>query len=139
MDLIRGAAVPANYNVALCTADTTPTYDTNVLSDLTEIAAGNGYSTGGVSLESSAVGFTSLVENDTDDRAEMKARNIEITSTGGVIPASGNPARYAAITDNNATVADRIIIFVLDLGSNRTIPDGETMIIENSEFRLQQP
>ncbi|MCJ7776866.1 MAG: hypothetical protein MUP16_00910 [Sedimentisphaerales bacterium] len=43
-------AMPTNLYVALVTAAVAPTVDTNTLGQLTEIAAGNGYTTGGYQL-----------------------------------------------------------------------------------------
>ena len=48
--LFRGVTPPTNFYVALVTSATAPTADTNTFSELTEIAAGNGYTTGGYSL-----------------------------------------------------------------------------------------
>ena len=63
----RGATAPTNLFVALCTSATAPTADTNTLSDLTQIAAGNGYTTGGFSLDRNTTDFDSNVENDGAD------------------------------------------------------------------------
>ena len=48
--VFRGTAQPTNFYVALVTSTTAPTQDINTLGELTEIAAGNGYVTGGISL-----------------------------------------------------------------------------------------
>ena len=43
---MRNAGAPTNFNIALFTSATTPTADTNLVSDLTQIATGHGYADG---------------------------------------------------------------------------------------------
>ena len=136
---MRGVAAPTNYYLALITADTPPTVDTNLMSDLTEIAAGNGYTAGGYQLTPNATDFDSLVENDTDDRGELQIKDVAFTASGGPIPSSGSPASYAVVTDDNGTVANREVYVVLDLQGTRTVQDGNPLTLQNCEIRAQEP
>ena len=131
----RNATAPANFNAALCTSATAPTVDHNTLSELTEIAAGNGYTAGGQSVARSASGFDVYTEDDTNDRALVQMVDMVWTASGGPIPASGNGARYMALVDDNATAGSRQITGVFDLTSDRTVSDTQALTIQNAEFR----
>lgn len=132
----EGVTAPTNLYVALCTSATAPTADTNTLSELTEIAAGNGYTTGGIQLSRNGTDFDSTTENDTNDRSEVQIRDLVWTASGGAIPASGDGARYAVITDDNATVGSRQVIAWWDLTSDRSVSSGQTLTLQNSELRI---
>lgn len=135
----RNTSVPTNLYVALITSAVAPTVDTNTFGELTEIANGNGYTTGGFSLSRNATDFDSLVENDTDDRAELQIKDIVWTASGGTLPASGGGARYAVLLDDNATIADREVLAWWDLSSDRSVSSGQTLTLQNCELRLTEP
>ncbi len=134
----RGATPPTNYYVALVTSATAPTADTNTLSQLTEIAAGNGYTAGGIQLARNSTDFDSLTENDTNDRGEMQIKDLVWTATGGSIPSSGNDARYAVLTDDDATVGNREVYAFWDLSSGRSISDTQTLTLQDCELRATE-
>jgi len=136
--VFRNATEPTNYYVALVTSAVAPDADTNTLSQLTEIAAGNGYTSGGISLSKNSTDFDSLTENDTNDRGEIQIKDIVWTASGGNLPASGSGARYAVLTDDNATVGSRIVIAWWDLTSDRVISSGQTLTLQNLEMRLTE-
>lgn len=129
-------AEKTNYYVALVTSATAPTADINTLSQLTEIAAGNGYTTGGFQLTPGTTDFDSITENDTDDRGEVQIKDVTWTASGGAIPGSGNGARYAVLTDDNGTVGSREVYAYWDLSSDRTVSSGQTLTLQNLELRL---
>lgn len=130
----RAATPPTNYYVALVTSATAPTADTNTLSDLTEIAGGNGYTTGGFQLSRNTTDFDTLTEDDTNDKGLIQIKDISWTASGGAIPASGNGARYAVLTDDNATVGSREVYAWWDLTSDRTASNGYTITLEDLEM-----
>ncbi len=132
----RAQSIPTNFYVALVTSATAPTVDTNTLSQLTEVAAGNGYIAGGISLSRNTTDFDSLVEDDTDDQAELQIKDVVWTASGGNLPGSGSGARYAVLTDDNATVGSREVLMWWDLGSDRTISDTQTLTLQNLELDL---
>ena len=136
--LFRNATEVTNYYVALVTSATAPDADINTLSQLTEIAAGNGYTSGGFQLARNSTDFDSLTENDTNDRGEIQIKDVAWTASGGSIPASGNDARYAVLTDDNATVGSRIVIAFWDLSSDRVVSSGQTLTLQNLELRLTE-
>lgn len=132
----RGTAAEANMFVALLTSATAPTADTNLMSDHTEIAAGTGYTSGGISLTPNATDWDVYTEDDTNDRALIQIKDVVWTATGGNLPTSGNGARWAVLTDDNVTVGSREIYSWFDLVSDRTVSDTQTLTIQNMEIRL---
>lgn len=132
----RGATRPTNFYIALVTAAAAPTADTNTLSQLTEIAAGNGYTAGGYQLTPGTTDFDVLTENDTDDRGELQLKDIAWNASGGPIPASGGGARYAVLLTDEATVANRQVICSWDLASDRVVSSGQPLTLQNCEIRI---
>lgn len=133
-------AKPTNYYVALVTSATPPSADINTLGELTQIANGNGYNAtaGGYQLTPNSTDFDDSGENDTSDYGWIQVKDVVWTASGGPIPASGNGARYAVLTDDNATVGSRQVIFYWDLVSDRTVSDGQTLTLQNCEGRITE-
>ena len=130
--------VPTNYYVALVTSAVAPTADHNTLGQLTEIAAGNGYISGGISLTPGATDFDVHSEDDANDRGLVQIKDLVWTASGGDLPGSGDGARYAILTDDNATVANREIYGYFDLTSDRSVSDGQTLTVQNMEMRADE-
>lgn len=87
-----------------------------VLSDLTEITAGNGYAAGGSAVTSQSNSQTSGTDT--------------LTGTGPIFTASGgsfSPFRYACLY--NATAAGKNLIGFWDYGTSLTLLNGETFTI----------
>lgn len=135
----RNETAPSVFYAPLFIDDVAPTVDTNVVGDLSQIATGNGYADGGPSVARSAVGFDVWTEDDTNDRALVQAADIVYTASGGTLPASGEGARYMGVSDDNATVANRQLLGVFDLVSQRQVSDGQALTIQDAEFRLSTP
>jgi len=134
----RGETIPTNFYVALVTSAAAPTADTNTLSQLTQIATGNGYTDGGFQLTPNATDFDVITENDTDDRGEIQLKDIVWTASGGPIPASGGGARYAVLTDDNVTVGSRKVYYYWDLTSDRTVSDTQPLTLQDCEIRAKE-
>lgn len=130
--------VPTNYYVALVTSAVTPDADTNTLGQLTQIAVGNGYVDGGYELTPGATDFDVHTENDTDNRGEVQIKDLIWTASGGPIPATGDGARWAILTDDNATVGSREVMGYFDLTSDQAVSDGQTLTVQNMEMRLSE-
>lgn len=135
---LRGETIPTNFYLILFTSATAPTSDTNTVSDLTEIGAGNGYASGGISISKNSTDFDVWTEDDTNDRALIQLKDMVWTASGGPIPASGNGARYAGITDDNGTVANREVYFYFDLSSDRSVSDTQTLTLQDVEVRINE-
>lgn len=134
--VFRAQTLPTNYYLALCTGASTPTVDTNTLSDLTQIAVGNGYTTGGYQLTPGATDFSTLTEDDTNDKGILGMKEIIWTASGGNMPSSGSGARWAVLTDDNATQGSRNILGWYDLGADRTISDSQQLKISGCGINL---
>ena len=134
----RQGTLPTNFYVALVTSAVAPGADTNLLSDLTQIAAGNGYSSGGYQLTPGITDFDVMTEDDANDKAILQIKNLVWTASGGAIPASGNGARYAVLTDDNATVNNRQVILFWDLVSDRSASNGTTLTLVDLEHDLTE-
>lgn len=136
--VLRGDTIPTNFYVALVTSATAPTADINTFSELTEIAAGNGYTSGGYQLTPNSTDFDVHTEDDANDRGLIQIKDIVWTASGGPIPASGSGARYAVLTDDNATVGSREVLAYWDLESDRTVSDGQTLTLQDCELRINE-
>lgn len=134
--VFNGATLPTNFYLALVTSAATPGCDTNVFSDLTEIAEGNGYVSGGSILTLDATGFPDLTEDDVNDKATVNVQNTTWTPSGGGLPASGSGARYSVLLDDNAVVADREVWYWWDLKKNISVIITQEIIVAGSQIAL---
>jgi hypothetical protein len=134
----RGVTPPTNFYIALVTSAVAPNPDTNTFGELTQIAAGNGYTSGGIQLARNSTDFDVLTEDDVNDRALVQLKDIVWTATGGNIPASGAGARYAILTDDNAVLANREVINYWDLGADRVVSDTQQLKLIDCELRINE-
>lgn len=132
--LANGTEPTALY-LALVTSAVAPAADINTKSELTEIANGNGYVTGGIALTRNATNFPTT-EDDTNDWMNCDIPDQVWTASGGSIPASGNGARYAILTDDNGTQGSREVYAWWDLVSDRSVSVGQTITLQNLILRL---
>jgi hypothetical protein len=132
------AQIPTTFYVALVTSAAAPTADTNTLSELTQVAAGNGYTSGGIAVARNSTDFDVLTEDDTGDQAVLQIKDLVWTASGGTLPASGSGARYAVLTDDNATVASRRVVAWWDLVSDRSVSSGQTLTLQNCELDITE-
>ena len=136
---VRGETPPTNLYIGLVTSAVVPDADTNTLSQLTEIANGNGYTTGGYSMNRNSTDWPDWTETDASDLASLVAKDIVWTASGGAIPASGGGARYAVLLDDNVTVGSREVYAWWDLVSDRTVSDGQTLTLADCTLRFDAP
>jgi len=137
-EYFRATGAPTVFYVALLTSATVPDADTNVMSDVSEVTAGNGYTTGGIAVSRTSTGFDVLTESDASDYSQMQVLDVVWTASGGNLPASGTGAVYAVLTDDNATVASREIYAYWSLTSARTVSDGQTLTLADLEMRVDE-
>jgi hypothetical protein len=133
--IFQRTTLPTNYYVALVTSDDIPSEDTDTMADLTEIDDGNGYVAGGYELDPGDTDFDFAEEDDTGNLGRVQVKDVEWTADGGPIPATGTAA-YAVLTDDNATPADRKILFFWSLGGERSVQDGSPFRLINLEARV---
>jgi len=134
--VFRNVAEKTNYYIALVTSAATPTVDTNTLGQLTEIAAGNGYTSGGYQLTPGTTDFDTITEEDTLDLGLVMLKDIVWTASGGTLPSSGNGARWAVLTDDNGTVGSREVYAWWDLTSDRQVSSGQTLTLQDLQLTL---
>lgn len=134
----RGVTAPTTFYMALVTSAAAPGADTNTLSELTEIASGNGYTAGGLAVARNATDFDVYTEDDANDRALIQIKDLVWTASGGTLPASGGGARYAVLVTDEGTVGNRQIVGSFDLISDRSVSSGQTLTLQDCEFRLTE-
>lgn len=105
------------YKVAL--TNTTPNVATHVsLSDITEIAAANGYSAGGT--------VTTMGWSETGGTATATSTDVVFTASGGSI----NTFRYAVLYNDTATSPADALVAYWDSGAAQTITVGNSFTVD---------
>jgi hypothetical protein len=94
-----------------------PSQSNTQLSDITQIANGNGYTTGGT-----AVTITSSAQ--TTGVYKLVLADVVFTASGGSI----GPFRYAVLYDDTST--NDLLIGYYDYGSSLTLADTETFTLD---------
>ena len=100
---------------------TAPTSANTVLSDLTQIANGNGYTTGGTAVTISSSAQTAGVY-------KLACADVTFTAAGGAIA----PFRYVVLYDDTAASPADGLIGWWDYGSSLTLASGETFTVDFS-------
>lgn len=135
---LRGETPPTNLYVALVTSAVAPSADLNTFGELTEIADGNGYTTGGYQLTRNSTDFDTWTEVDASDKALLQIKDIVWTAADGSLPGSGDGARYAVLLDDNVTIGSREVYLYWDLVSDRSVSVGQTLTLQNLEINLNE-
>ena len=108
---------------------------TQTLSDLNEIALGNGYPEGGLEITLDDTGIPVFAEVTTAPmRFYFRIQNTDFVASGGNLPASGLGARYVVLLDDNATPADRVVIGYYDLIAARAVSDTQKISVNGAEL-----
>lgn len=96
-----------------------PTASMATKSEITEISAGNGYSAGGMTLDT-------VTLSETSGTAKVVIADEVLTASGGSI----GPFRYVEVYNDTATSPADALVMWYDYGSNLTLADGETFTID---------
>lgn len=124
--------------LALSTSAASLDAETTTFDTATEIAPGNGYTTGGEVVERDGADLTVwdvLDINAASAYGYIRLKDMVWTATG-TFPASGNGAFYAVLLDDNATVGSRQVYGWVDLTTARSIGSGATLTLQDIEIRL---
>ena len=100
--------------------NTAPVAGNSIRANLTEIAAGNGYSAGGT--------IATRVSSELDvvtDAYELILSSVVFTASGGSI----GPFRYAVLYDDTTTSPADVLIGWWDYGSSLTLVSGESVTV----------
>jgi hypothetical protein len=111
--------VGTNDTLKVALTNTAPNVATHaVFADITEIAAGNGYTAGGADTQNDG----------TESGGTLTVTGVDVTFTasGGTI----GPFRYVVLyNDTPSSPADPLIAY-WDYGSNVTLADGESFTVD---------
>lgn len=117
----------AGHTLKIMLTNSAPVATNTVLADLTEIAAGNGYTAGGADTQNDL--------SETTGTATVSAVDVTWTASGGPI----GPFRYVALYNDTPTSPADPLIAWWDYGSNLTLADGESFTVDfgsNTLFTL---
>ena len=113
--LIRGVHDWDAHVFKVMLSNTAPLATNSVKADLTEIAAGNGYTAGGTA--------TTISVSETGGTTTVTGTEVVFTATGAV-----GPFRYATVYNDTATSDNLVQSY--DYGSAVTLAAGETFTVK---------
>jgi len=119
-NLVAGVHVFGTNAFKILLTNTAPVAATDeLIGDITQISAGNGYTAGGLALDNVALSEAGGV-------AKVVIDDETITASGGAI----GPFRYLVVYDDTPTSPADPLCFYYDYGSNLTLADGESLSVD---------
>lgn len=118
-NLGRGVMNLNSDTLKVMLTNTAPSTSNSVKADLTEIAAGNGYTAGGTTIGTTAYSQTAGV-------ATLTGSDVTFTASGGSI----GPFRYAVVYDDTPVSPADPLIAYQDYGSSITLAAGGTFTVD---------
>lgn len=116
-DLVDGVHDFDAHTFKVVLTNTAPVATNTILANITQIANGNGYTTGGTA--------TTMSTSTSSGVAKITATDVVFTATGAM-----GPFRYAVLyNDTPTSPADPLISWV-DYGSAVTLAAGETFTVD---------
>ena len=106
------------YKVAL--SNTAPVATNTILSNITQISAGNGYTSGGST--------TTITLAEVTGTTTVSGTQVVFTASGGSI----GPFRYIVLYNDTTTSPSKPLVAWWDYGSSLTLADGETFTVKFS-------
>lgn len=106
------------YKIAL--SNTAPVATNTILSDITQISAGNGYTSGGST--------TTITLAEVTGTTTVSGTQVVFTASGGSI----GPFRYVVLYNDTTTSPSKPLVAWWDYGSSLTLADGETFTVKFS-------
>jgi hypothetical protein len=106
------------YKIAL--SNTAPVATDTILSNITQISAGNGYTSGGST--------TTITLSETTGTTTVSGTQVVFTASGGSI----GPFRYVVLYNDTTTSPSKPLVAWWDYGSSITLADGETFTVKFS-------
>lgn len=102
-----------------CLTNTAPNATDTGFANITEISAGNGYSAGGMTLDS-------VTLSEASGTAKVVIADEVLTASGGSI----GPFRYVAVYNDTATSPADALVCYFDYGSSITLLNGESLTLD---------
>lgn len=121
-DRAHGVHDHANDTHKVMLSNTAPEASDATRSELTEISAGNGYTSGG---EEVAV----VSSEQSDGTYKLVVADATFTADGGTI----GPFRYATLYNDTPTSPADPLMLTWDYGSEITLQDGESFVVDFSD------
>jgi hypothetical protein len=118
--LTRGVHQFATHTYKVALSNTAPTASNVELSDITQIAGGGGYTTGG--------NTTTISVAETSGTTTVSGTEVVWTGTTGGMAAF----RYAVLYNDTATSPSKPLVGWFDYGSSLTVLDGDTFTVKFS-------
>lgn len=114
--LIRGVHDFDAHTFRVALTNTAPVNTNTQLSQITQIAAGNGYTTGG--------NTTTITVSESAGTTTISGTEVVFTATGAM-----GPFRYAVLYNDTATSPADALIAWFDYGSAVTLQNGDTFTV----------
>ena len=112
--LAKGVHIWSSHTFKEMLTNTAPVNTNTIAANLTDISAGNGYSAGGMTLDS-------VTLSEASGTAKVVITDEVLTASGGSI----GPFRYPAIYNDTATSPADALVCFYDYGSSITLASGE--------------
>ncbi len=117
--LNKGIHIWSSHTFKALLTNSAPVATNTVVANLTDISAGNGYTAGGMTLDT-------VTLTETAGTAKVTIADEVLTASGGSI----GPFRYVAIYNDTATSPADALVCWYDYGSSITLASGETFTID---------
>jgi hypothetical protein len=112
--LIRGVHDFDAHVFKIALTNTAPVATNTILANITQVSAGNGYTTGGTA--------TTISVSETSGTTTVSGTQVVFTASGGTI----GPFRYAVLYNDSATSPADALIGWWDYATSITLADTET-------------
>lgn len=116
-DLIDGKHDFVNHTFKYALTNTAPVATNAVFADITEIAAGNGYTAGGAS--------SALTLSNASGAEKVVSAGPTTTASGGAV----GPFRYVVFYNSTQTTPLKPLVSWFDYGSSITLNSGDQFVI----------
>lgn len=117
-DLLEGKHQFGTHVFKVMLTNTAPNTSANTIkANITEIAAGNGYTAGGPT--------TTMTVANSGGVGKVTASDVTITASGAI-----GPFRYAVVYNDTQTTPAKPLVAVIDYGSAITLASGDTFSVD---------
>jgi hypothetical protein len=117
--LVRGVQNFGTDAFKIALTNSAPIVSNTILANITQIAAGNGYTLGGTAIASIAI-------NENLGTTTVTGTQVVFTASGGSI----GPFRYAVLYNDTATSPPKPLVAWWDYGSSITLNDTDTFTVK---------